>query len=273
VSFASLKENQVKSYAARLEAFGSSQDDQALIELANKLPKSTVKDKDQVSTLLMAAYRDTASNEAFGLLYELNHEGVLRLIYHHLRRSYYAVDAADVLQEVFFNIFRYPFKFNPDRPSAFRNWTYSIVRNTCLKHSRKAQRNRAISLGAPIGDPDDEMTLELVDEAGATPFQQTSDDEALENLVGAWTLYLHFYLHAYRCLTPREKRALYLVEVDVLPYKEVAAMLDVRVENLKMMIFRARRKVYTIMKRKFSAGQSAVDRRVVSEQVMLGGQS
>jgi DNA-directed RNA polymerase specialized sigma24 family protein len=74
-------------------------------------------------------------------------------------------------------------------------------------------------------------------------------------------------------LTPREKRALYLVEVDVLPYKEVAAMLDVRVENLKMMIFRARRKVYTIMKRKFSAGQSAVDRRVVSEQVMLGGQS
>jgi len=147
------------------------------------------------------------------------------------------------------------------------------VRNTCLKHSRKTQRNRAMSLGAPIGDPGDEMMLELVDEVGPSPLQQTSDDEALENLVGAWTLYLHFYLHAYRCLTPREKRALYLVEVDVLPYKEVSAMLDVRVENLKMMIFRARRKVYTIMKRKFSAGQSAVDRRVVSEQVALGGQS
>ena len=72
-------------------------------------------------------------------------------------------------------------------------------------------------------------------------------------------LYLHFYQEAYRCLTPREKRALYLVEVDDMPYKDAAAKLDVRVENLKMRIFRARRKIFTIMKRKFAAGEAASD--------------
>jgi hypothetical protein len=51
-----------------------------------------------------------------------------------------------------------------------------------------------------------------------------------------------------------------LVEVDGIPYKEAAAELNVRVENLKMRIFRARRKIFTIMKRKFSAGESAYDR-------------
>jgi RNA polymerase sigma factor (sigma-70 family) len=274
VSFTSLKNQELQSFATRLEAFSKDQGFDELLALAQRLETTTAQEKDQVSTLLMAAFRDTISNEAFGLLYELNHEGVLRLIYHNLRRSYYAVDAADVLQEVFFNIYRYPFKFKPERPSAFRNWTYSIIRNTCLKHSRKAQRNRALSLGSTLGgDMDDGMTLELVDEKASTPLEQTASNEDHKNLVGAWTLYLHFYLHAYRCLTPREKRALYLVEVDALPYKEVAAKLDVRVENLKMMIFRARRKVFTIMKRKFVAGQSAVDAKVVSEQVVYGGQS
>ena len=34
-------------------------------------------------------------------------------------------------------------------------------------------------------------------------------------------------------------------------------------ENLKMKIFRARRKIFTIMKRKFNEGQGDVDRREI----------
>lgn len=266
MSFASLKHEQLADFADRLREFGQSSGEASLVDAAGRLAEATGRDRDQLSTDLMRVYRDSASNEAFSLLYELNNEGVLRLIFHHLRRSFYAVDASDVLQEVFFNIYRYPFKFKPDRPSAFRNWTHSIIRNTVLKHSRRAQRNHAVSLNAQDKEVRDELPLELEDPLAASPLDSTAEREAHEDLVGAWMLYLHYYLHAYRCLTPREKRALFLVEVDGMAYKDAAGELDVRVENLKMMIFRARRKIFTIMKRQFTAGQDELDRRAVAQR-------
>ncbi len=266
MTFAPLKTEQIESFAARLEAFASEVGHDRLMEFSGRLGDLNTRERDRLSTELMAIYAESASNEAFGLLFELNQDGVMRLIYHHLRRSFFSVDPNDVLQEVFFNIYRYPKNFDSTKPSAFRNWTHSIVRNTTLKHSRKAQRNHVVSLTSPDRDSERELpNLEPEDFDGRTPLQQTEDKETNEQLIGAWMLYLHFYQEAYRCLTPREKRALYLVEVDGIPYKEAAAELDVRVENLKMRIFRARRKIFTIMKRKFSAGESAYDRDQISQ--------
>ncbi|MBT3339873.1 MAG: RNA polymerase sigma factor [Planctomycetes bacterium] len=268
MAFAQLRTDNLPAFAERLSAFAQEltadgvegYDNLALA--AESLEQATAKDRDQLSTWLMAAYRDTASNEAFTLLYELNHEAITRLIYHHLRRSFYAhaVDVGDVLQEVFFNIYRYPFKFKPERAAAFRNWTHSIVRNTVLKHSRRTHRDRVMPLATAGVEEDDHPVLEPADINGRTPLEETANREAADDLAAAWQLYLHFYLHAYKCLTPREKRALFLVEVEAKPYREASEALDIRVENLKMLIFRARRKIFTIMKRKFSAGQSHVDR-------------
>jgi len=262
MAFTAPPAEKVESLSLRLGDFAGETKDAVLSDLAERLGSLGGKDRDLLSTRLMGAFRDTSSNQAFSLLYELNQDGVLRLIYYHLRRSFYQVDASDVLQEVFFNIFRYPSNFDDSRPSAFRNWTHSIIRNTALKHSRKAQRNRTLPLGLP--DPAQEEgspRMEPVDEGALSPLDESAAHEADEELCAAWSLYLHFYLYAYRCLTPREKRALYLVEAESLPYKEAAADLDVRVENLKMRIFRARRKIFTIMKRKFNEGQGVIDRR------------
>jgi RNA polymerase sigma factor (sigma-70 family) len=268
MTFAPLKTEQLESFAARLEAFASEVGHERLLEFSSRLGDLNTRERDRLSTELMAIYAESASNEAFGLLFELNQDGVMRLIYHHLRRSFFSVDPNDVLQEVFFNIYRYPKNFDSTKPSAFRNWTHSIVRNTTLKHSRKAQRNHVVSLTSPDRDSERELpNLEPEDFDGRTPLQQTEDKETNEQLIGAWMLYLHFYQEAYRCLTPREKRALYLVEVDGAPYKEAAAELGVRVENLKMRIFRARRKIFTIMKRKFSAGDGAYDREQLGQQL------
>ena len=260
MTFAPLKTEQLESFASRLQVFAAEIGHEQILEFSERLGALNTRDRDRLSTELMACYAVHESNEAFALLYELNQEGVLRLVYHHLRRSFFAVDAQDILQEVFFNIYRYPKKFDSTKPSAFRNWTHSIVRNTTLKHSRKAQRNHVLSLTGPERDGESDMpNLEPEDVDGRTPLQETQARETNEELVGAWMLYLHFYQEAYRCLTPREKRALYLVEVDDMPYKEAAVKLDVRVENLKMCIFRARRKIFTIMKRKFAAGEAASD--------------
>lgn len=269
MSFAPLAPDKMKGFAERLEVFARGYavgtGDETLSARAGRFRLSPGAERDGVSTGLMEAYKQTGSQEAFALLYELNYEEFQRLVYHHLRRSYYPVDPADVLQEVFFNVYRYPFKFKPDRVTAFRNWTHSIIRNTVLKHSRKAQRNRTLSINGLGRDGEEGPALEPEDFRVETPLEITTARESNETLIGAWRIYLHFYLHAYRCLTPREKRALYLVEVDGLPYREAAAALDVRVENLKMMVFRARRKIFSIMKRKFLAAQSAADREQLRE--------
>lgn len=250
-------------FLERLEAFAvkcqSDSGDGTLAERVARLRQGGQGERDAVSTLLMEAYKATGSKEAFALLYELNHEDFLRLIYHHLRRAYYPVDAADILQEVFFNVYRYPFKFKPDRSSAFRNWTHSIIRNTVLKHSRRAQRDRVLPIGVQERETEDSMVIEPADESIGTPLESTAAREAADSLAGSWALYLNFYLEAYRCLTPREKRVLYVVEVEGLPYREAAEQVGVRVENLKMMVFRARRKVYGIMKRRFQAAEDQVE--------------
>ncbi|MCH2113083.1 MAG: RNA polymerase sigma factor [Planctomycetes bacterium] len=235
-----------------------------LADLAVAYRGAPARTKDAVSTVLMGAYKETSSKEAFALLYELNSEDFTRLIFHHLKRSYYQVDPSDVLQEVFFNVYRYPTRFLPDRKTAFKNWTHSIIRNTALKHSRRCQRDQAISFttGGMQGEQEEAVALELADDRAANPLDDTAQREATADLIESWRIYLHFYLEAYRCLTPREKRVMFLVEVESLPYREAAAKVEVRVENLKMMVFRARRKIFTIMKRKFQTAQDALDRKV-----------
>ena len=60
-------------------------------------------------------------------------------------------------------------------------------------------------------------------------------------LILAIYTYLHLYLRFYSMLSDRERRAIHFVEVDELSYREAAAELGIKLENLKMVIFRARR--------------------------------
>jgi hypothetical protein len=52
-------------------------------------------------------------------------------------------------------------------------------------------------------------------------------------------------------LSDRERRALHLVEVEEWSYRQTAAELEIKLENLKMVIFRARRKIHRSMRRVF----------------------
>ena len=52
-------------------------------------------------------------------------------------------------------------------------------------------------------------------------------------------------------LSEREQRALHLVEVEERSYRQAALELTIKLENLKMVIFRARRKIHRAMRRTF----------------------
>jgi RNA polymerase sigma-70 factor (ECF subfamily) len=197
---------------------------------------------DWVSTSLMDCYKNTGDSAVFALLFELNRAAFLQAIHCNLRRVYHQVDEQDVLQEVFLNIYRYPHRFHADKADAFRGWGHRIARNTLLKflkcHARLA-RFREI----------DEEVLQPEDLRLSRPDRAASDSESACVVNRAYVLYLQLYLLHFERLSPKERLALTMVEVDGVSYRDAAAALDIRIENLKMVIFRGRRKIFRGMER------------------------
>ena len=193
---------------------------------------------DWVSTCLMDAYRNTHDAAVFALLFELNRDSFLFAIESKLRRAHVPVDAQDVLQDAFLNIYRYPHKFHADRAEAFRNWGHRIVQNTLLKFLKgQARMSRQLHL-------DDEEQALPADEHALPPDRLASKHEGAELVNHAFLLFLNLYLLHYEQLCEREKVALRMVEVEDVPYREAAQRLGIRLENLKMVVFRGRQKIY-----------------------------
>jgi len=201
--------------------------------------------RDAVSTRLMEIFRFRQSRTAFGLLFELNRAPILAQVTARLRRYASKSDPHDVLQEVFVNIYRYPHRFDATRDDAFRVWTATIVRNTVLKHLRSLSRSgRAEIAFEDLPEPPEPGEV-------GEPLRGVIESESQRECRAVFVTYLHLYLRFYSMLSEREQRAIHLVEVDGSSYRQAAAELGIRLENLKMVIFRARRKIHRSMRRVF----------------------
>jgi len=200
--------------------------------------------RDALSTRLMEAFRQTRGRGCFGILYELNSQHLLVQVAGRLRRYASKADARDVLQEVFFNIYRYPHRFNSEREDAFRVWSAMIVRNTVLKHLRSQGRGGRSEV--PFEDLSDQP-----ESRPSSPLSGAIERESSAACLHAYFLILDKYLKFYGQLSPRERTALHRVEVGGFSYRKTADELGIKLENLKMVIFRARRKIFRAMRREF----------------------
>ena len=200
--------------------------------------------RDALSTRLMEVFRTKASRTAFGLLYELNSQHLLSQVASCLRRYNCRSDPRDVLQEVFFNVYRYPHRFNSEREDAFRVWSAMIVRNTVLKHLRSLARGHRLEV--PFEDLSDQP-----EERSTSPLGGVIENESNGMCSRVYVTYLHLYLKFYSMLSERERHAIRLVEVEGKSYRDAASELGIKLENLKMVIFRARRKIHRSMRRVF----------------------
>ena len=200
--------------------------------------------RDAVSTRLMEVFRLKTSRSCFGLLYELNSQHLVAQVANCLRRYGSKTDPRDVLQEVFFNVYRYPHRFNAEREDAFRVWSAMIVRNTVLKHLRSQGRGGRVEV--PFEDLSDQPEPRM-----ATPLKGVIEQESTRECGRVFLTYLHLYLQFYSMLSERERKAIHMVEVDECSYREAAGALGIKLENLKMVIFRARRKIHRSMRRVF----------------------
>jgi len=206
---------------------------------------------DWVSTCLMDCYKQTGEPAVFALLFEVNRGSFLHAIQCNLRRSYHHIDPQDVLQEVFLNIYRYPHRFHADRADAFRGWGHRIARNTLLKFLKGEARLQCFhAIDDDAAQPEDLRTR--------PPDRVASEAESAAVVNHAYLLYLNLYMVHFARLSPKERTALSMVEVEGASYREAAAALGIRLENLKMVIFRGRRKIFRGMERalaEFGAAQ------------------
>jgi len=190
-----------------------------------------------LATAVMDLFRRTASREAFDCLVHLTASQLMNRVRLRLRYLGDQLDPQEMLQDAFINIYRYPDKFDASRPSAFAAWSSTIVDNTIRRHLRRGQTGLDVSLRPS------EMLAQHPDEPCVDPRQRVEDREEYEMAVSGYRVFLAFYLAAYQTLSERERFVLQMVEVRNMRYAQLAGVLGIRPEALKMVVFRARKRI------------------------------
>ncbi|GJM21702.1 MAG: hypothetical protein DHS20C15_16170 [Planctomycetota bacterium] len=190
----------------------------------------------ELNNALMDAYRVHASADAFGLLFELNVKPFTLIAAKLMRMTGCRVDPHDILQEAFLAIYRYPRRFRAEKPNAFRNWSYSILRNTVYRN---------LTRDARVGIPAELLADVLEDTRAVEPIEASQEAESDAECRRVYALVLSLYNDAYaNQLKPRDREALQLVEAQKLGYREAADVLGIKLENFKMVVCRARKRIY-----------------------------
>jgi RNA polymerase sigma-70 factor (ECF subfamily) len=187
-------------------------------------------------TALMLGFRDTRRADLFEALYRLSFRQVRTFVSVTRRGSARALDPDDLTQEVFLNIYRYSSSFK-EQSGGFRGWCLTIARNVISRKAREHLKRSMLPL-AESCDPAD---------SSADPRELSITHEEALTLRRAWRTYLLAYAAAYRELKPRDQEALRLVEVEDLQYREAALRLGVGLSNMKMILLRARRRIWRRM--------------------------
>ncbi len=195
--------------------------------------------ENRVGTELMALYRDTRSPEAFAALYAFAEPAVLRWIRSLVRRGMGHLDPVELLQDTFVNVYRYPGSFREDHAGSFRVWVRTIAGNIVRRASTRLAAVSFQELPEGLREPADHRK---------SPDEVADTVEQSERLRGAWLLFLCHYARAWEQLAPRDQRALELVEVEGRTYEEAGRILQVRRSNMKMIIFRSRKRIAARMR-------------------------
>jgi RNA polymerase sigma-70 factor (ECF subfamily) len=138
-----------------------------------------------------------------------------------------STDAADVVQEVFFKIFRNIGHFRGD--SSLKTWIYRIAVNEARNHRRWFSRHRRqeVRLEGDCGETGG--CQNLLPDPGRSPFEVTLDHETQALIAGALAE-----------MNPAFRAALVLREIEGLTYEEIAEILEVSLGTVKSRILRGR---------------------------------
>lgn len=200
--------------------------------------------ENRIGTALMALYRDERSTEAFEALYAFSYASVRQWIQSLLSRGLAHLDPAELLQDTFVNVYRYPGAFRDEHAGSFRVWVRTIAGNIVRRAGVRRGRFTFQELPEGLQEPEDSR---------GNPLHRVQLEEQRRRLAGAWMLFLAHYGEAWKDLSQRDRRTLHLVEVEGLSYEEAGRVLAVGRSNMKMIVFRARKRIAKRMRQAMNA--------------------
>lgn len=183
-------------------------------------------DKEDVQIALKVKKGD---HDAFTQLVERYQRRIFHFTYQFFRNEDLA---AELTQETFLRVFRFIKRYDPKKK--FSTWIYSIAKNICIDEQRKIKRGRAVSLetlppGTITGDTE---ALHLKDPAYIA--MRLEDKMLLEESVAL--------------LPEKYRAAIILCYFQELSYQEIADILGLSLNLVKVRIFRAKKKLLEILK-------------------------
>ncbi len=143
-------------------------------------------------------------------------------------------DVDDLTQETFIKAFRALRKFQFG--FSFSAWIYRIASNTCIDFLRK-KRFTVISLTKHTPGETEDMEMEIVDDSHLPDVLVINDERraAIRDAISS--------------LPDNYRRIIMLRHEKELDYKEISEMLDIPLGTVKAHLFRARKILYTTLKK------------------------
>lgn len=144
-------------------------------------------------------------------------------------------DAEDIAQQVFTKIYFSLSKF--DFRSALVTWIYKITVNECYDYLRK-QKVRKLTYESDMSE-DDLRRIDNVEDVGRNPAADIDNSTALKEIV----------VRLLDKLSEEERQLLVLKEVEGYPVEELARMVAMNENTVKVKLFRARQKLVKAAKK------------------------
>jgi RNA polymerase sigma factor (sigma-70 family) len=196
--------------------------------------------ENHIASQLMALFRDSRDAETFEALHAFTQAAVYDWVVGLLRGSNGSLDAREILQDTFINVYRYAGSFRSDHDGSFRVWVRTIAGNLVRRAYSRRPTRRFEDMPEGYREPADPKL-------GPEGLAQV--DEEQERLRTAWVLLMAHYKDAFGKLSSRDQYAMHLVEVEGISYREAGEKLGVRQSNMKMILFRARKRLVNHMRR------------------------
>lgn len=194
--------------------------------------------ENRLETELMALFRDDGDDAAFQALYDYTRGRMLIWIAGLVGSRRAAPDPLEVLQDTYVNIYRYARSFRNDDPKSFRVWSRTIAGNLVRRARQPSAARSFDDLPQGRSEPIDQRD---------SPADALVHDEEASRTARAWLIVLLQYAAAYERLSARDRLALDMIEVQGLSYAEAGALLKVGLSNMKMIMFRSRRRIRSMI--------------------------
>jgi RNA polymerase sigma-70 factor (ECF subfamily) len=176
---------------------------------------------------------------AFGALFDRHQPGIYAFLSRFLGN---ATVAEDVVQEVFWRVWRYRHSF--DTAQRFTGWLYGIARHAALTEVGRSHRQE-VSL--------DQLSADDRERVGVNGSGSGFSDGLVQELALREQV-----RQAMQELPPEQRTCLILREYEQRSYQEIAAVLECTPENARVLAFRARRALRALLETHFQGEESCV---------------